>query len=82
MTKENRNTESSRQRENRLEQQIEQGQQPCPNDLSFLLLRRASRLNDEDLRIVVQRIRALAAQEIAERQTRERLQQRDGQNNS
>ena len=82
MTKENRNTESSRQRENRLEQQIEQGQQPCPNDLRFLLLRRASRLNDEDLRIVVQRIRALAAQEIAERQTRERLQQRDEQNNS
>ena len=82
MTKENRNAESSRQRENRLEQQLEQGQQPCPNDLRFLLLRRASRLNDEDLRIVVQRIRALAAQEMAERQTRERLQQRDGQNNS
>ena len=81
MTKENRNGESSRQRENRLEQQIAQGQRPCPNDLRFLLLRRASRLNDEDLRIVVQRIRALAAQEMAERQTRERLQQTDGQNN-
>ena len=82
MTKENKNSESSRQRENRLEEQIGQGHQPCPNDLRFLLLRQASRLNDEDLRIVVQRIRALAAQEIAERQTRERLQQRDGQNNS
>ena len=81
MTKENRNGESSRQRENRLEHQIAQGQQPCPNDLRFLLLRRASRLNDEDLRIVVQRIRALAAQEMAERQTKERLQQTDGQNN-
>ena len=81
MTKENSSGESSRQRENRLEQLIAQGQQPCPNDLRFLLLRRASRLNDEDLRIVVQRIRELAAQEIAERQTRERLQQRDEQNN-
>ena len=79
MTKENRNAESSRQRENRLEQQIRQGNQPCPNDLIFLLLRRASRLNDEDLRIVVQRIRELAAQELAERQ--QRLQQRDEQNN-
>ena len=79
MTKENRNAESSRQRENRLEQQIGQGHQPCPNDLRFLLLRRASRLNDEDLRIVVQRIRELAAQELAERQ--QRLQQRDEQNN-
>ena len=82
MTKENKSAESARQRENRLEQQIGQGHQPCPNDLRFLLLRRASRLDDEDLRIVVQRIRALAAQEIAERQTRERLQQRDEQNNS
>ena len=79
MTKENRNAESSRQRENRLEQQIGQGHQPCPNDLRFLLLRRASRLNDEDLRIVVQRIWELAAQELAERQ--QRLQQRDEQNN-
>ena len=81
MSKENSNGESSRQRENRLERQIAQGQQPCPNNLRFLLLRRASRLNDEDLRIVVRRIQALAAQEIAERQTRERLQQRDEQNN-
>ena len=81
MTKENRSQESARQREHRLEQQIGQGQTPCTNDLRFLLLRRASRLNDEDLRIVVQRIRALAAQEIAEKQTRERLQQRDEQNN-
>ena len=81
MSKENRNGESSRQRENRLEQQIAQGQRPCPNDLRFLLLRRASRLNDEDLRIVVRRIQALAAQEIAERETNGGLQQRDEQNN-
>ena len=81
MSKENSNGESSRQREHRLEQQIAQGQRPCPNDLRFLLLRRASRLNDEDLRIVVRRIQALAAQEIAERETKERLQQRDEQNN-
>ena len=81
MSKENSNGESSRQRENRLEQQIAQGQRPCPNDLRFLLLRRASRLNDEDLQIVVRRIQELAAQEIEERQTRERLQQRDEQNN-
>ena len=80
MSKENSNGESSRQRENRLEQQIAQGQRPCPNDLRFLLLRRASRLNDEDLQIVVRRIQALAAQEIAERETRNRLQQRDEQN--
>ena len=82
MSKENNSGESSRQRENRLEHQIAQGQQPCPNDLRFLLLRRASRLNDEDLRIVVRRIQALAAQEIAERETKERLQQREDQNNS
>ena len=81
MSKENSNGESSRQREHRLEQQIAQGQRPCPNDLRFLLLRRASRLNDEDLRIVVRRIQALAAQEIAERETKERLQQRDEPNN-
>ena len=79
MTKENRNPESARQRENRLEQQIGQGHQPCPNDLRFLLLRRASRLDEEDLRTVVQRIRELAAQELAERQ--QRLQQTDRQNN-
>ena len=79
MSKESSNGESSRQRENRLEQLIAQGQRPCPNDLRFLLLRRASRLNDEDLRIVVQRIRELAAQELTERQ--QRLQQRDEQNN-
>ena len=82
MSKENSNGESSRQRERRLEQQIAQGQRPCPNDLRFLLLRRASRLNDEDLQIVVRRIRQLAAQEIADRQTNGGLQQRDGQNNS
>ena len=82
MTKENKTSESARQRENRLEQQIGLGHQPCPNDLRFLLLRRASRLNDEDLRIVLQRIRALVAQQGAENQTGERLQQRDGQNNS
>ena len=81
MSKENSNGESSRQRENRLEQQIAQGQRPCPNDLRFLLLRRASRLNDEDLQIVVRRIRQLAAQEIADRQTNGGLQQRDEQNN-
>ena len=79
MTKENKNSESARQRENRLDQQIEQGHQPCPNDLRFLLLRRASRLDEEDLRIVVQRIREMAAQELAERQRR--LQQTDRQNN-
>ena len=82
MSKENSNGESSRQRENRLEQQIAQGQQPCPNDLRFLLLRRASRLNDEDLQIVVRRIRQLVAQEMADKQTNGGLQQRDGQNNS
>ena len=82
MTKENKSAESARQRENRLEQQIRQGHQPCPNDLRFLLLRRASRLNDEDLRIVVTRIRELAAQEIADRQTNGGLQQRNDQNNS
>ena len=68
MTKENRSQESARQRENRLEQQIAQGQRPCTNDLRFLLLIRASRLDTEDLRIVAQRIRALVAQEHAERQ--------------
>ena len=81
MSKENNNGESSRQRERRLEQEIAQGQRPCPNDLRFLLLRRASRLNDEDLQIVVRRIRQLAAQEIADRQTNGGLQQRDEQNN-
>ena len=80
MTKENKSTESARQRENRLEQQQEQGQRLCPNDLRFLLLRRASRLDDSDLRIVVQRIRELAAQELQERQ--QRLQQTDRQGNS
>ena len=85
MTKENSNGESSRHRERRLEQQIAQGQRPCPNDLRFLLIRRASRLDTEDLRIVVQRIRELAAQEQAERQrtqTQGGLQQRNNQNNS
>ena len=81
MSQENNSGESSRQRERRLEQQIAQGQRPCPNDLRFLLLRRASRLNDEDLRIVVTRIRELAAQEIADRQTNGGLQQRNDQNN-
>ena len=82
MSKENSNGESSRQRENRLEQQIAQGQRPCPNDLRFLLLRRAARLDTEDLRIVVTRIRELAAQEMADRQTNGGLQQRNNQNNS
>ena len=82
MSQENNSGESSRQRERRLEQQIAQGQRPCPNDLRFLLLRRASRLNDEDLRIVVTRIRELAAQEMADRQTNGGLQQRNNQNNS
>ena len=84
MTKENRNPESARQRENRLNQQIGQGHIPCTNDLRFLLIRRASRLDTEDLQIVVQRIRELAAQELAERQgtqTHEKLQQTDRQNN-
>ena len=84
MTKENRNPESARQRENRLEQQIGQGHIPCTNDLRFLLLRRASRLDTEDLQIVVQRIWELAAQELAERQggqAQEKLQQTDRQNN-
>ena len=82
MTKENRSAESARQRENRLEQQMSQGHQPCPNDLRFLLIRRASRLDIEDLRIVAQRIRELVAEELAERQTRERLQQMNRQGNS
>ena len=82
MTKENRSAESARQRENRLEQQMSQGHQPCPNDLRFLLIRRASRLDIEDLRIVAQRIRELVAEELAERQTRERLQQANRQGNS
>ena len=82
MTKENRSAESARQRENRLEQQINQGHQPCPNDLRFLLIRRASRLDIEDLRIVAQRIRELVAEELAEKQTRERLQQMSRQGNS
>ena len=84
MTKENRSQESAQQREHRLEQQIGQGQTPCTNDLRFLLLRRASRLDTEDLRIVVQRIRELAAQELAERQgtqTQNGLQQKKDQNN-
>ena len=81
MSQENNSGESSRQRERRLEQQIAQGQRPCPNDLRFLLLRRASRLNDEDLRTVVTRIRELAAQEMADRQTNGGLQQRNNQNN-
>ena len=82
MSQENNSGESSRQRERRLEQQIAQGQRPCPNDLRFLLLRRASRLDTEDLRIVVTRIRELAAQEMADRQTNGGLQQRNNQNNS
>ena len=85
MTKENRSQESARQRENRLEQQIGQGHTPCTNDLRFLLLRRAARLDTDDLRIVVQRIRELAAQELAERQGTQAhggLQQKDEQNNS
>ena len=81
MSQENNSGESSRQRERRLEQQIAQGQRPCPNDLSFLLLRRAARLDTEDLRIVVTRIRELAAQEMADRQTNGGLQQRNEQNN-
>ena len=84
MTKENRSQESARQRENRLEQQIAQGQRPCTNDLRFLLLIRASRLDTEDLRIVAQRIRALVAQEQAERQntqTHNGLQPKKDQNN-
>ena len=84
MTKENRSQESARQRENRLEQQIAQGQRPCTNDLRFLLLIRASRLDTEDLRIVAQRIRALVAQEHAERQntqTHNGLQPKKDQNN-
>ena len=84
MNNENSSGESSRQRERRLEQQIAQGQRPCPNDLRFLLLRRASRLDTEDLRIVVQRIRALVAQEQAERQNTQAhngLQQKKDQNN-
>ena len=81
MSKENSNGESSRQREHRLEQLIAQGQRPCTNDLRFLLLRRASRLDTEDLRIVVTRIRELAAQEMADRQTNGGLQQRNNQNN-
>ena len=67
MTKENKSAESARQREDRLEQLIGLNVRLCPNDLRFLLLQRASRLNDEDLRVVVQRIRLLAAQEIQER---------------
>jgi hypothetical protein len=84
MTKENRSQESARQRENRLNPQIGQGHIPCTNDLRFLLIRRASRLDTEDLQIVVQRIRELAAQELAERQggqAHEKLQQTDRQNN-
>ncbi len=84
MTKENRSQESARQRENRLEQQIGRGQTPCTNDLRFLLIRRAARLDTEDLRIVVQRIRALVAQEQAERQdtqTHNGLQHKKDQNN-
>ena len=84
MTKENRSQESARQRENRLEQQIGLGQTPCTSDLRFLLIRRAARLDTEDLRIVVQRIRALVAQEQAERQnsqTHNGLQQKKDQNN-
>ena len=74
MTKENKNSESAQQREDRLEQLIGLNVRLCPNDLRFLLLQRASRLNDEDLRVVVQRIRQLAAQEIQERA---RQRQRD-----
>ena len=74
MTKENKNSESAQQREDRLEQLIGQNVHLCPNDLRFLLLQRASRLNDEDLRIALQRIRLLAAQET---QNRARQGQRD-----
>ena len=74
MTKENKSAESARQREDRLEQLIGLNVRLCPNDLRFLLLQRASRLNDEDLRVVVQRIRQLVAQEIQERA---RQRQRD-----
>ena len=80
MTKENKSSESARQREDRLEQLIGQNVRLCPNDLRFLLIQRASRLNNEDLRVVVQRIRQLAAQELQERQ--QRLQQTDRQGNS
>ena len=74
MTKENKNLESARQREDRLEQLIGLNVRLCPNDLRFLLIQRASRLNDEDLRVALQRIRLLAAQEIQERA---RQRQRD-----
>ena len=74
MTKENKNSESAQQREDRLEQLIGLNVRLCPNDLRFLLLQRASRLNDEDLRVALQRIRLLAAQEIQERA---RQRQRD-----
>ena len=79
MTKENKISESARQREIRLDQQIEQGHQPCPNDLRFLLLRRASRLDEEDLRTFTTRIREMVAQEQAEKQ--QGLQQTNKRNN-
>ena len=74
MTKENKSSESARQWEDRLEQLIGLNVRLCPNDLRFLLLQRASRLNDEDIRVALQRIRLLAAQEIQERA---RQRQRD-----
>ena len=74
MTKENKNSESAQQREDRLEQLIGLNVRLCPNNLRFLLLQRSSRLNDEDLRVALQRIQLLAAQEIQERA---RQRQRD-----
>ena len=74
MTKENRSNESAEHRENRLELLLGLNINLCPDDLRFLLLQRASRLNDEDLRIALQRIRLLAAQET---QNRARQGQRD-----
>ena len=63
MTKENISNETAEQRENRLEQLLELGTRLCRNDLNFLLLRRAARLDLSELGIAVRRSRNLLEQQ-------------------
>ena len=63
MTKENISNETAEQRESRLEQLLELGTRLCRNDLNFLLLRRAARLDLSELVIAVQRSRNLLEQQ-------------------
>ena len=85
MTKENKGTEQTEQREHRLETLQRQGTHLCPNDTRFLLRRQAARLSEENQRIFYTKVIELAEAEKQERQTQERLQQvdkNDGRTNS